>query len=417
VASAACGTLTRLRAVPLTLLLCSLAGCGSPPEIGGLRDGAPPLDAGPDGDIDAALGDGAAPIDDAGERPDVVPAPDRDHRPAWLEGQAVGEWRAIPGSSMSLAPPSVPGLGNVSARIHGWASLSIDDRSATVYSAANGGYTDYAGNEVVAIALHADAPRWIELRAPTPAAQLAERSSHYLDGRPSSRESFYGQVFLERRNRAITLGGAYWQGGAGPQVDAFDLARLDWDPAGTFPLIPLRFYLFAWSVVEDERTGDLYVFDNRAVYRWIDAANRWETTVAGTAISGNYSASATDVARRRILLIEGAGTGHLYDIEARSAVRITLSGVAAAEVGSEGALGIVHEPVTDRFLVRRAGGGPAVYAIDAGTFAVEMLATRGGEAIPPSVNGVYRRFLYAPTLGGVVLYPDYSGEMWFLRTH
>lgn len=78
--------------------------------------------------------------------------------------------------------------------------------------------------------------------------------------------------------------------------------------------------------------------------------------------------------------------------------------------------GMVYEPWLDAFLVRLSGAGGTVYRIDAQTFAVDTLPTSGGSAVPNAINGVWRRFLFAPKLGGIVYAPAYSSNMWFLRT-
>jgi hypothetical protein len=79
-------------------------------------------------------------------------------------------------------------------------------------------------------------------------------------------------------------------------------------------------------------------------------------------------------------------------------------------------VGLAYDPALDAYLVRRDPAGGAITAIDAETFEARELATTGGEAIPEAMNGVWRRFLHAPRLGGVVYYPHHDSNLWFLRT-
>jgi hypothetical protein len=92
----------------------------------------------------------------------------------------------------------------------------------------------------------------------------------------------------------------------------------------------------------------------------------------------------------------------------------SLSGQSGS-VGGDGN-GMVYDPWLDAYLVKRSSSGGTVYRINAQTFAVDSLPTTGGGSIPGAVNGVYRRFLFAPQLGGVVYCPTYNGNLWFLRT-
>jgi hypothetical protein len=70
----------------------------------------------------------------------------------------------------------------------------------------------------------------------------------------------------------------------------------------------------------------------------------------------------------------------------------------------------------DRFLIRRAGAGGAVYQVHPSTFEVTQFATTGGASIPSTLRP-YNKFLYVPRLGGSVYVPRYSGNAWFLRVH
>ena len=162
--------------------------------------------------------------------------------PAWRQGQAVGEWRQIPNSALSNVPISVntyPTLGNTgpSSKVGAWCGFGIDTRDSSIYSAANGGHNDYAGNEVDRIRLSDDAPAWKEVKASTPAEQVVARQDHYADGRPTSRHSYYGAFVNEVRDRVMIIGGSGWGAPLTHSIDAFSLALNDWDSANSFPNI------------------------------------------------------------------------------------------------------------------------------------------------------------------------------------
>jgi len=104
---------------------------------------------------------------------------------------------------------------------------------------------------------------------------------------------------------------------------------------------------------------------------------------------------ALDTRRNRVLVLGGYGSDQaVFTLGSPNAERITLSGVAAGSVGGKGN-GMVYDPWMDAFLLRKEGAGPTVYRINAQTLAVDTLSTSGGSSIPESINGVYRRFLFA----------------------
>jgi hypothetical protein len=339
--------------------------------------------------------------------------------PAWRQGMAVGEWRQIPNSALSSAPTTVKAPGNTGplSKVIAWNSFVIDPRDATVFSPANGGHHDYSGNEVNSIRLSDASPRWIERRASSSVSAIVENVTHYADGRPTSRHSYYGAAFNQVRNRIMLVGGSRWGNGfITSTVDGFNVAANDWDAAGTYPNAPSgAVELPETAFVEDPTTGDIYAFAGYAVYRWSSATNRWTTLVSGTSAYGFEAACAFDTRRNRILLVAGQGDRHLFTVAGNTMQTVSLGGSSAGQI-SGGACGMVYEPWLDAYLFRKAGAGSTVYRINAQTFAVDVLPVTGGGSIPNAINGVYRRFLFAPTLGGVVYCPAYDSNMWFLRT-
>ena len=124
-----------------------------------------------------------------------------------------------------------------------------------------------------------------------------------------------------------------------------------------------------------------------------------------------------DTRRNRVLVVGGNGGDHaLYDVTANSAQSVTLTGANAVSVSGDGN-GMVYDPYLDAFLVRRADAGGTIYRINAQTFAVDTLSSTGGSQLPSATNGVWRRFLYVPALKGVVYFPTYGGNLWFVRTY
>lgn len=386
--------------------LFSLAGCG-----GGDNGAAPPIAPTP------------APPPDPPPAPPPSQPPNDGTLPAWRQAMAIGEWRQVPGSALASAPISVktyPALGTTgpASKVIAWCGLAIDTRDSTVFSAANGGHNDYAGNEVNALRLSDNAPAWRERRASTPVSQVRANSSHYADGRPTSRHSYYGSVCNELRNRVMVfVGSRYGDGWQFSASDGFNISADEWDPAGTFPDPPSELSAdFGAAIVEQKTSGDVYAFAHWSVLRWRSATNTWTRLLTGTPVYGFESASALDTRRSRVLIVGGTNNDRfLYDIGTNAVQPVSFGGPNAGAVCGNGN-GLVYEPALDAYLLRKSAPGAAVYRIDAQTFSVDALSTSGGASIPASINEVYRRFLYAPGLGGVVYCPSYEGDLWFLRT-
>jgi hypothetical protein len=319
---------------------------------------------------------------------------------------------------MSRAPIAVAAPGNTGpeSKVIAWTGLAIDPRDSTVYSAANGGHWDYGGNEVDSIRLSDNAPAWVERRASSAASQIRTDATHYGDGRPTSRHTYYGILASKSRNRVMVMSGAaYGNGILNRAMDGFNLSTNDWDAEGTYPNVPTGITMLAAPFIEHESTGDIWALANYDVYRWTSSSGAWTRVIAGNAVYGYEAASALDTRRNRVLVLGGGGDDRgLYTLGGSSMQSASLSGQSGS-VGGDGN-GMVYDPWLDAYLLKRSSSGGTVFRINAQTFAVDSLPTTGGGSIPGAVNGVYRRFLFAPQLGGVVYCPTYNGNLWFLRT-
>lgn len=342
--------------------------------------------------------------------------------PTWRQGIAVGEWRQIAGTELSSAPIAVktyPSLGieGPEAKVTSWNGYSFDSRDSSVYSVANGGHGAYAGNEVNRIRLSDNQPAWTEPRAATPVSQVVADVPHYADGRPTSRHTYYGSIINEKFNRAMLINGSqYANGNALQAFDGFNLSSNDWDAANTFARPPDSLTkVYGAAMALHKASGDLYAFAWSTSHRWNSATNTW--TSSSTSFDAQYAASAVDTKRSRILLLGGDGNIQaIYDIATGVMQSVTLSGAEAGSVSGQGN-GMVYDPVLDVFLLRKDSAGGDVYRINAQSLSVDKLPTSSaGSQIPAAPRGVWSRFMYVPTLKGVVFFPTYSGNMWFLRT-
>jgi hypothetical protein len=403
-----------------------LCGCSGDVDVDSIADSGPrgSVDARPPGlDAPPARDDGAtapsdAPVAPPGDGGRVVPPPLAE-LPDWVDALAIGEWTAIPDTSLSSVDPSpLPaGATGPQSKVIAWTSFVVDPRDSTVYSPANGGHGDYSGNEVDALELEHDPPRWVERRAPTAAAQVRD-GAYYDDGAPTSRHTYYGLTFDVERDRIMLFTGARWQNGyALPTTDSFDVAASAWLPAGTHPDVPDAVSgLPGYPFVHDPSTDDVYVLAGYDVVRWSASGNEWITERDDDARSSQYALSALDTLRGRVLVVGGDSAVHyVYELASREHADVTLGGAAAGAIAGASQDAMLYVPEIDRFLVRLSGAGGTIYQIAPDTFEATAWPTSGGGAIPETINGVWRRFLYVPRLHGCVYVPEHDGPVWFVR--
>lgn len=353
----------------------------------------------------------------------VGAAPPPASLPSWLNGVPVGGWVEISGTALSSVAPSPTPAGSTgpSAKTDAWTSFAIDTRTSKVYSAANGGHGDYAGNEVDALDLSVNSPAWSQLRAPTASGSVVSNSAYYSDGRPSARHTYYG-VFCCEQNDEILIFGGNMYGASGTLTDdvaAFDLTTGDWKADGTRPNMPAgTTSLEGHPTVIDPSTGDVYVLSNEMVNKWTRSSNTWSEVVSQyNGPYGYQGMSAFDSSRNRVLVIGGlADNVRLYTLSGNAMSTPTLTG-SGASISTQDGAAMCYVPAIDKYLVRLSGSGGTVYQVDASTWDVSTFSTTSGASVPAATNGPYNKFLYVPNLSGCVYVPSYSGNVWFLRVH
>lgn len=351
------------------------------------------------------------------------PPPPPGSLPAWVNALAAGQWFQIPNTAMSSVQPSPSPSGNTGpqSKVIAWTSFVVDTRTSKVYSLANGGHNDYAGNEVDVLDLETAAPSWSQMLPPTPNGQLTNCQSYYADGRPASRHTYYGVALNAFDDRIMLFGGAHWciNGGFHLAASSYNVGANSWNPSGTHPSVSSALGLGVPAYSANPLTGDVYVLRNSSVGRWNRSSNTFTSlSPSGGGAGGEESMSAFDTTRGRVLVLGGLNSDrHYYTVSTNAWTQITLSGPNAANVAGADKAALVYVEAIDRFLVRLQGSGGAVYQIHPSTFEVTTFTASGSASVPSTTNGPYNKFLYVPRLRGCVYVPSYSGNAWFLRVH
>jgi hypothetical protein len=348
--------------------------------------------------------------------------------PAWRKALSRWQWKQIPNSDLSSVVPSPSVPGALSARIDAWNGLAADTRTNRLYSAANGGHSDYSGNEVVELDLSGDAVAWRMLRAPTPTASIVASdytkgvyNDYYLDGRPASTHTYYALQFIASRNAIFKFGaGSMWGTGneSNWKTDAFSLASNDWHSAGTWPDASERGGTIGAPVCKNPYTEEVYVATPAGLKRFDPASGTYASLANwpdnSTAVYAR--ACAVDPVRNRVVFFGDAYRmptgGLMYDAASNSISRITFTG-AASDITAQSYHYAWYEAKIGRFLLKTTASDK-VYQIDPQTLAVALVGTSGGAGMPDAVNGVQSRWQRLPNLGGYAYYPRNGSGVWFL---
>ncbi len=356
----------------------------------------------------------------------------RSEWPVWRRSIEPFHWHNIPGTSLAEAPLEIRVPGNPGTRIGAWNGMAADRYTNRLYTAANGGHADYAGNEVCEINLSEDEPRWRILRQPTAPEYIVKSMTrddvhdYYLDGRPASTHTYYSLQFLPSRNAVFKFAaGSLWGSGglANWKTDAFSLRNDDWQPAGTWPdVVPgSRKSVTARAICLDPSTDQVYVAAPRELRRFdpstgeYELLSRWPNNSSAVFARG----CAVDIDRKTVVFFGDAyhrpDGGFLYDIRANELREIRFSGEDADEIVKPHYNFAWYDVPSRRFLLKTRDGGK-VHAIDPETFEVSIVETTGGAGVPDAVTGVQTRWQWLPALGGYAFYPAYRSGIWFLAT-
>ena len=132
----------------------------------------------------------------------LSPSPVGGDLPSWVAATTPGQWFEIPNSA-----PNAVVLNH--AVIDSWNGAALDPRDSKLYLVANGGHSDYAGNESYVFDAQREVPIWTMPRASTHNGTEA-CVAFYLSGDPCARHTYYGSIINTFDNRVMLVGGAWF---------------------------------------------------------------------------------------------------------------------------------------------------------------------------------------------------------------
>lgn len=375
-------------------------------------------------------GAAGAPSADRGPSPATAPTPSGPV-PSWVANLPLWHWHEIPGTSLASVDPAVRRLGSTgpSSKIDAWCGATLKRKGSVYMLGAAGGHGDYAGNEVNALALNSEAPKWVELCPSSANADVINGTQFYLDKRPSATHTYYATQFIDELDRMIVFASPGVSGSfPAPPADfpytgdrrsfSFHVTAGDWDSPDYIAQFPDGGDFTAALCAKHPRTGDVYYSRGYGTgwYRWTRVSNSWVKLSAMTRAPW-YAGAAIDPLRDQMLVVGGYGPSapQVHQLDG-AGVRVTFLGLGSAALELSGYPGVVYDEALDAFLVlHNTSAGIKLLRVAAANWFVDAPALTG--SVPAArKNGVLNAVQYVPELRGIVLANSHKGNVWFMRT-
>jgi hypothetical protein len=365
----------------------------------------------------------------------VAEAPATSGLPTWVRNLPLWQWYQIPNTALSgldsagVAQPWYQGTGP-QAKIAAWCGAALMRRGSVYLVGMVGGHGDYAGNEIDALTLNTETPRWSRLRERSPAGQLLNATPYNRDLSAASSHTYYYLQFLEAQGRLVSFCNAGMGSTSLPEPSAswpyrgtiwntsFNTATHDWDPPGTIASLPIG--TGDWTAalcVKDPVTEDVYHSRTSTGrwWKWTAASNSWSQLSSNS--ETNYCGAAIDPARRRMLIVGsypgtmGPRVRHLDG----ALINVSFGGVGSGALSVGGYPGVVFDEANDALLVLVNTNPISLIRVRASDWLIEQVSVSGN---PPAQrpNGIHNAVQYVPELRGIVIANSYTGNAYFLRT-
>jgi hypothetical protein len=172
--------------------------------------------------------------------------------------------------------------------------------------------------------------------------------------------------------------------------------------------------------VQDPVTGNIYACGNTKLWRFNRAAGTW-TQLASIPNNGSatyYQASVFDTARNRVVVLGDAyrtTTGILvYDVATDAWSTANLTGALAATVAAASGDFAHYNAKLDKYLFFQ--GASTVIDVDPATWATSARTTTGGSGMTDSINGVFQKVAFVPSMRGYAYQVQGASKLWFLAS-
>lgn len=341
----------------------------------------------------------------------------------FFESAPVNEWVRIPNTPMSSVlppeayqppatqPPGQGHSGSVDKIIGAWSGGAWAESVREMHIPYGGGHANYCGN--LHVSFNADTLSWTLLKAPTTdftGFDYVNGTIEMADGSPNSRQTYGGVVYNKATNSLLMLGGSLCSGGGKAANDRWELGldgSYDYKGGGTT-------WSLGWQTVYDDLNNRVIAVKKVVHY---ELSSDWTLTKLAPGAWGNTgtieSGIAIDSNRQKILVmgapVGGSGTAHTIDLIAntRSNVAASLPSDIVNCVGP----GLSFSPSLDRFIGWCGGDIYLINPVDL-SFTIQ---TPTGDIPSKTPNGVYGRFAWSESLGGIIYVDGVDSDVAFLK--
>jgi hypothetical protein len=372
-------------------------------------------------------------LNDPDPQPSTEP-PAKTRVPAWLAAAPLMSWGQIPNTMLTNVLEKDPEgikLSNILAEC----GIALKQDGVELWF-SNGGHADGSNNAVYSCRLGVDAPEgWVKRRSGTPSEFIYDwgntpGQSHYLDGRPAARHTYWDAQFDEQRNKMLFVGAAAVLGngnGSFPSFDAFDVARGDYDPAGTFPDLPGKGIVGVGRPCCMDDKGNVYRMDLHSnLYRWNGAQGEygtWESLgAAAKGAIGIETALCFDPMRNRLVRFSQGPL--VIDIKDDGSVRSEFVKKTGphADVVKRVSSGFYSHTLDKYIFVPSYGdwdaSTPQLFTIDPETWYVDVLPVAAPPDTTPGYVGrgcLYNRIMQPRDLDAIILFGRAHQDVFFIR--
>lgn len=156
--------------------------------------------------------------------------------PSWFQSMPERTWMTPVTNTLSDVTPSPAPAGSPSGILTAWTGGCVDQNRGELILAANGGHTDYAGNEVYACQLKRENPSWIRLSNPSSdvdSNDVGNSSAMYPDGKPRAVHGWSHCMWAKGKVWYLAMTGMWRNGRQSTAVWSFDRNSLG---DGPFPV-------------------------------------------------------------------------------------------------------------------------------------------------------------------------------------
>jgi hypothetical protein len=331
------------------------------------------------------------------------------------DGVAPGlGWHELPDTELATRCPSVPEIqGNTgcSSVIIAW-NGGVADLKRNRLIIWGGGHSDYFGNELYALDINRASLE--RITDPSPVSNVGSCPEAYIDGKPSSRHTYNGLVYVPELDAMFSFGGSLSNcGGMSEKIWKLELNGLVWtlmqphrgDKILNAPGI---------SADYDPNTHAVFFSDTASFFRYDSATNNVKKLADLHGVDDHLTGV---IDPERKLFVMAGYPGQFWAIDIGPHSKYNPQDWSKKLRGCDPLLqapdpGLAFDPVQHK-IVGWAGGDP-VYLLDLDQKTCTEQSFPGGPG-KAQQKGSFGRFRYFPALGVFVIVNDWKRNAFALR--